>query len=100
MSEEVMIVPEEPTRTKTSLPKLPPSKLVETPEVLVVQVVPLSEEVMIVPDSPDVTKVLFPNATALRPVDTPEVLDVHVVLSVLLFIVQYEPTVTKNYSRK
>ena len=50
------------------------------PEVLEVQVVPLSDEVRMIPEAPTVTKVLFAYLTPFRVSVVPEVLEVHGVM--------------------
>jgi len=59
-SEEVRMVPAVPTVTKVLFPYVNPNRVFVVPEVLEVQVVPLSEEVRRVPFVPNTAKVLFP----------------------------------------
>ena len=58
-SEEVRMVPDLPTVTKSPFPKVTPLRSTFVPEVLEVHVVP-SDEVRMVPDLPTVTNLLFP----------------------------------------
>ena len=58
-SEEVIMVPESPTPTKTLFPYVTSLRLFEVPGVLEVQLAPLSDEVLMsLPPIP--TKLLFP----------------------------------------
>ena len=70
------MVPEYVPATKVPFPKAAPANKLVVPEVLEVQVVPLSDEVRMVPSAPTATKVLFPKATPLRELVVPEVLEV------------------------
>ena len=77
-SDEVRMVPDQPTVTKVLFPYATALRLIEVPEVCVVQVVP-SDEVNKVPSAPTAT---------YNPLDVVVVLSVVVLLSSLLFLAQ------------
>ena len=58
-SEEVRMVPDEPTATNVSFANSTPYREFDVPEILDVQDAP-SDEVRIVPEMPTTTNVLFP----------------------------------------
>ena len=62
LSDEVRMVPFQPTVTKSPFPEVTPERFLNIPEVLSVQVIP-SGEVRMVPKKPTVTKSPFPEVT-------------------------------------